>query len=223
MTNTADYHCAGCGARVFVLVCADKLVGDEVSFYLKMGGWTLQQKQLASILPHISGFLSWLGSIAIIVDVISKYREHREHRDNGSSSNKFTAYHRLMMGMSFCDLCASVAWMLSTWLVPSDSKLPDGSDTFAAHGSDASCRAQAFFIQLGIGDPLYNLCLSIYYYLLIVKNSKPSVMVERCLHIVCLGYALCTAISGLALNLYGYTIFWCWIKEEHKLERWLFW
>jgi len=103
------------------------------------------EQKLASILPHISGFMSWLGSLSIIVDVV------RHYRAKGKANRKVCTYHRLMIGMSLCDMCASGAWMMSTWPVPADTP-----NSYATHGTEASCRTQAFFIQMGIGVPFYN-------------------------------------------------------------------
>ena len=110
--------------------------------------------------------------------------------------------------------------MMSTWPIPSDQP-----NVYANYGNDASCKAQGFFIQLGMGVPFYNLCLSIYYYLVIVKiwPSQLGRAVEGSMHFVSLGYAISTAVSGLALGLFGYATFWCWIEGQHKMFRWLFW
>mmetsp|Transcript_44926 Transcript_44926/g.66089 ORF Transcript_44926/g.66089 Transcript_44926/m.66089 type:complete len:425 (+) Transcript_44926:111-1385(+) len=174
--------------------------------------WT--QKQLASIFPHITGISSWLGSFSIVVDVIRKHR--RELWSN--SAAKVMPYHRLMMGMSICDLCSSSAWMLSTWPVSADEP-----NVFDAHGTEASCKTQAFFLQLGIGTPCYNLALAIYYYQIIAKSSMTTKLQERIMHFCCLGFAISTAVASLALDLFGFAGFWCWIEGKHHLYRWLFW
>ncbi|KAL7526342.1 hypothetical protein ACHAXR_001436 [Thalassiosira sp. AJA248-18] len=169
------------------------------------------EQKLQAILPRITGLMSWLGSLSIIVDIVV-----RKYRKRGSNS-KPTAQHRLMLGMSFCDMCATTSWMMTTWPIPADTP-----NTYAAYGTYGTCQAQAFFMQLSLGVPFYNLCLAIYYYLVIVKNSQPSRVVEGCMHFVCLGAAFSTAIASLAMGLFGYALFWCWIKGEYNMFRWLF-
>lgn len=61
---------------------------------------------------------------------------------------------------------------------------------------------------MGIGVPFYNLCLAIYYHLLIVKNTKVSMRLERIMHFVSLGYAFTTAIASAVMDLLGYATFW---------------
>ncbi|KAL7534465.1 hypothetical protein ACHAWF_004842 [Thalassiosira exigua] len=177
-------------------------------------GLTLQQKKISSILPHITGLLSWLGSLSIIVDVIRKYRKH-----GGGSRAKPKAYHRLMMGMSIFDMIASTGWMMSTWPVPAGTP-----GVWDARGNDATCNAQGFVVQMGIGSVFYNLSLATYYYLVIVKNSPPDgKWAEKVMHIVGPVFALVTSVTALALGMYGNSNFWCWITVEYSLFRWLFW
>jgi len=103
--------------------------------------------------------------------------------------------------------------MMTTWPIPADTP-----DTYGAtYGNEATCKTQAFFSQVGIGVPFYTLCLSVYYYLVIVKNSRPSLILERCMHFLCFSFAFGTAIAALALDILGYATVWCWIKVEHDL------
>ncbi|KAL7551947.1 hypothetical protein ACHAWF_015160 [Thalassiosira exigua] len=177
-------------------------------------GLSLQQRKIASILPHIVGLLSWLGSLSIIVDVIRKYR-----KNGGRSDAKPKAYHRLMMGMSTFDVIASTGYMMSTWPIPADTP-----EVWEAHGNDATCNAQGFILQMGIGTPFYNLSLAMYYYLVIVKNSPPDgKWTEKIMHMIGPVVALSTSVTALALGMYGNSNFWCWITVEFNLFRWLFW
>merc|ERR1719464_908913 len=64
--------------------------------------------------------------------------------------------------MSISDFNTSFWYFLSTWAVPSEN-----TNLYQANGTDASCTAQGFFVQLGIATPLYNFALSFYYLLLI--------------------------------------------------------
>mmetsp|Transcript_8492 Transcript_8492/g.18469 ORF Transcript_8492/g.18469 Transcript_8492/m.18469 type:complete len:363 (+) Transcript_8492:2-1090(+) len=107
--------------------------------------------------------------------------------------------------------------MMPTWPIPADTP-----GAHAAYGNEATCKTQAFFMQLGLGAPFYNLCLAIYYYLFIVKNIRPSRNLERCMHLVCFLFAFGTAIAGLATGMFGYAAFWCWITVEYNIFRYFF-
>mmetsp|Transcript_8892 Transcript_8892/g.13342 ORF Transcript_8892/g.13342 Transcript_8892/m.13342 type:complete len:362 (+) Transcript_8892:86-1171(+) len=174
-----------------------------------MSSLTLVQQQLATTFPRISGSFSLLGSLSITVDIIRKYRK---------DAKKVTAYHRLILGMSFCDMVMSVAHIMATWPIPSDTP-----GAYAAYGNEATCNAQGFFGQFGIGSPFYNLFLTVYYYLLIVKDSKLSRNQEICMHVASLSFAFGTATAALALGFYGSVFIWCWITSEHTIVRLVFW
>ena len=72
-------------------------------------GWTEEQQKLLSIIPHVTGSLSILGSAFIIYDVASD-------RKKWSST-----YHRLLFAMGIYDFLSSFASSLSTIPMPEDS------------------------------------------------------------------------------------------------------
>lgn len=127
-----------------------------------------------------------------------------------------------MLGMSVTNMSAAVCSGLSTW------PMPEGS-AWHAFGTEGTCKSQAFFLQIGIAAPFYNLCLAIYYYLFIVRNapSKRIVFAEKFMHPLCLIYGVGTAIAALALDIFGPASFWCWIERgengENEVYRWCFW
>lgn len=182
---------------------------------------TSTQIKLASILPHATGLLSIIGNSAIILDIARRYRSKTappnvHHQRPGT-------YHRLMLGMSVTNMSAAVCSGLSTW------PMPRGSAPYQAFGTDGTCTAQAFFLQIGIGAPFYNLALAAYYYMFICRNatSRRIALVERFMHLVCLGYGFGTAAAGLAMGIYGPASFWCWVERgadgENEVWRWIFW
>ena len=72
--------------------------------------FTYAQKKVLSIIPHVTGPFSFVGSVCIIVEVI---------RDR-TRWNK--PYHRLLFAMASFDALSSVALGLSTWPIPAGSK-----------------------------------------------------------------------------------------------------
>lgn len=149
-----------------------------------------------SIWPHFTGFMSMMGSGAIIFEVLS----NKEKRSQ--------VMFRLLLAMSISDFNTSFWYFLSTWAVPSEN-----TNLYQANGTDASCTAQGFFVQLGIATPLYNFALSFYYLLLIRYRLDETDMArkEKWFHVFPCTWALVTSFSALGLNLLNNANLWCWI------------
>jgi hypothetical protein len=95
-----------------------------------------QQVALA-VVPKVSGALSMLGSSWIIVEVLTQ----RTKREN--------VYNRLLCAMSILDVIVSSWLFASTWPIP---KRTEGV-AFSV-GTQNTCIAQGFFLQLGIATPI---------------------------------------------------------------------
>jgi len=67
-------------------------------------GW---QKAWA-ITPKFTSGISVLSSFALINIILRNPRK----------KNKNKSYHRILLGMSICDLLASIAWFFSSWPKP---------------------------------------------------------------------------------------------------------
>ena len=80
--------------------------------------------------------------------------------------NQFTTYHQLMIGVSFFDCISSLAYMMVGVMAPVD----DGF--YLSRGNDATCTAQGVMIQIGQTSAFYNMCLSLYFLLVIGYNWK---------------------------------------------------
>lgn len=144
-------------------------------------GWSEEQKQLLSVIPHVTGALSILGSAFIIYDV-------------ASDRKKWTSpYHRLLFAMGVVDFVSSFATSLSTIPMPAES----GDFSY---GNDATCALQGFFVHFNIASPLYNLMLSVYFLLTVsFKWSKEDVKkkIEIYLHGVPIAWSFVTAFIVL--------------------------
>lgn len=157
-----------------------------------------QGKALA-LVPRFSSFLSLLGSLYIVYDVLRMPRA------------KHKVYHRLMLGMSLFDCIASTAWFVGTWAIPSDV-LP----VYGAHGNQATCTLEGFLIQLSISTAIYNGCLACYYFLVIrlswsdrqLKKSR----VEYLFHAVAITFGFGTATAAAAMNLFNPFGWNCWLS-----------
>jgi hypothetical protein len=145
-----------------------------------------------ALYPKFTAIASVVGSALIIRDVI-QVRNNR--------SDELSTRHRILAGMSACDILSSSALFLTSWPVPED--LPFGLWNV---GNKQTCSAQGFFIHLGIGTVIYNACLALYYLLVIRhgwKNEYIAKRVEPWMHFVAVGFALSTGVASLKLNIFN--------------------
>ena len=157
-----------------------------------------EQEQVAlAILPKISSMASLIGSLLILYEILVLDR-----RKLGR------VYHRILLAMSLYDVVESSFNFQSSWPIPRGTK-----GVAFARGNTEWCEAQGFFLQFGIVIPILNMCLSIYY-LLVIKYSWTEedirIYAEPWFHVVSLSVALVTAGMGLAYDLFNNSNLWCW-------------
>eukprot|EP00984_Skeletonema_dohrnii_P021991 scaffold11106_cov100-Skeletonema_dohrnii-CCMP3373.AAC.1 len=174
-----------------------------------MSSFSWKQKWTA-ITPKPFAFISILSSTYIIQHVLKSRKRRSE------------VFHRLLLGLSLCDLFASTSFFLGTWPIPVGTK-----GVYLASGNKATCDAQGFFQQFfGVAPPLYNGSLAVYYFLIIRygwKNGNPKLKVaEKLLHAVPLLYATITAVIGSALDMYRSSNLWCWVAGQYQITRMIF-
>jgi hypothetical protein len=149
---------------------------------------TVGQEKAMAIVPVFSSLLSIFGSSVIIYQVIWK-------------STRKTPYKRILLGLSSCDIVASLAYALQCFLVPADS-----SRRYWAIGNDTSCSILGAFTQFAFAAVWYNGFLS-YYYLATIRFKVDSKVFakkyEPIIHFLALGFNLLTAVSGFLFHHYG--------------------
>jgi len=121
-----------------------------------------------------------------------------------------------MVGLSGSDIFASsTVYFLGTWLVPRRTEGQYGP-VFMAAGNDATCNLSGFFTQFAVCSPLYNGTLALYYLLMIRFGWKEDRIhkMEWLLHGLPISFAFVTAVTGLALDLYGSVEWLCWIHPS---------
>lgn len=158
------------------------------------------QEMAISILFVISSTLSIIGSSAIIYKVISD-------RLNA------TAYDRMLLGLSVCDVISSIAFGLSPFLLPKETSI-----RVWAIGSDSSCSFLGFMTQFGFSSVLYNGFLSFYYLLTVrygVKRPRFAKRYEPWFHGVAILFPLITAVVGAFMGFYSELQLGvgCWVND----------
>ena len=166
--------------------------------------FNIHQRRALAVIPKFTGLTSAFFSALIIHTIVRN--ENRRSR----------TYHRLLFGISCCDISASLWLALSTW------PIPKSSGALWAVGTDLSCNIQGFFTQFGIASSFYNASLSIYYILVIRYGWKEHQLrkLEPLLHSFPLLWATVTAMAGLMNGVFGNASLWCWVAAENKVFRW---
>ena len=158
---------------------------------------TLGQQMAVAIAPKFTAAASAISS-SITIFLVA-YRSRRKR-----------AYQRLVLGMSACDLSASVAWFFTTWPIPRGTP-----GVYGAMGNQHTCSAQAFFAQFSLSTVMYNASLAIYYVLVIIKGWPDDDVdrIEPFLHGNAIAWGLGTGLASLGLNLFNQVGWDCWIAS----------
>lgn len=160
----------------------------------------INKAKVLSIIPHVSGPLSVIGSASIVYDIL-RDRKNKVKRP----------YYRIMLVMSIVDGLSSSALAFSTLPIPAGTV-----GVYGAVGTTQSCTTQGFFIQLMMISPLYNLILSTYYLLLgkyHMSEEEIARRYEKNMHVAAITIGVGFAILGLPLKLYNNANLWCWIAS----------
>ena len=81
-----------------------------------------------------------------------------------------STFHQLMILLSISDMLGSMAYAFTTLPIPSEYYFE------GAHGNEATCIAQGFFIQLGTMSAYTNCSLAAYYYLVIKQGASENAL-----------------------------------------------
>ncbi len=137
------------------------------------------QEILVTWLFRVSAFLSLMGAVFIVRDVMKRPPERR------------TTYHQVILGTTCFDIITSTAYLLSGLLLPRPA--------YEGHGTHGTCVFQGILIQLGLTSLFYSVLLSVYYLLMIKYNWKESRFrkYRKYFHlpIIAIGIALTAAAS----------------------------
>ena len=165
--------------------------------------FTWQQKWLA-ITPKPFALLSMLGSVYIIKYVLK------------STNRRSTVYHRILLGLSVSDFLNSSAIFVGSWTIPKGTP-----GVYLANGTTTTCTIQGFFIQMGVGTPLYNASLALYYVLVVLYGWKEHELktIEPALHLFPTLFCIVTALIVAVDDSYRNSNLWCWTTPEKPAFR----
>jgi len=155
------------------------------------------------VIELCSASLSVLGSSTILFKII------RDRTKNG----RMTSYDRIILGLSSCDIVASITWPLTGFLKPRTTGFP------WAFGTAAGCQARGFLSQLALSGWWYNCVLSYYFLLTVISQVRRTNFVGNCeywMHFSALFFPV-TAIMGLFCGWYDDEI--CTIADP--LIKWV--
>lgn len=177
-------------------------------------GTTTQAERTALIwASRSSAFLSFFGATYILYDVLK------------DPKSRTTVYHQLLIGMATFDIITALAWSFAT--APIDKNDAAANHVEGVLGNNASCKAQAFFIQLGFTSVFYNVSLALYYVLVISQGWKELQLkkIRPYMHIVPVTVGLGLAFGGLSV--YHWIEYGCHIQpftiddeDDEKGDLW---
>lgn len=147
-----------------------------------------------------SALLSFLGASFVLCDILR----------NPKARN--TVYHQILIGMAVFDFVTAIAWGFAT--APIDAE--EGVE--GAMGTEETCVAQAFFIQLGFTSVFYNVSLA-FYYVLVISYSWREFQLQKVriyLHAIPLTIGFGLAFGGITS--YGYLEYGCHLTPHEDAE-----
>jgi len=159
-------------------------------------------------IPRLTGTLSILGSLSIMYMILSD-SERKLAKPN----------HRLMLSLCIFDVIQSIAYATTTLALPTETNV------YGAMGTDNTCRAQGFFILIGLSVPMFNASLNIFYLLTIcyrVNQQQFAATVEPFLHIFSSIIPLIIAIISVSSDSIGPGPNACYIEFATPLPKVLF-
>lgn len=102
-----------------------------------LGAKTKQQQSILVWVPRMVGLLSLMASLLVFRDILSDKKKRR------------SVYHQIVVVVAFFDCVTSLVWIVGTAAIPEIDPFGVPTGIYGAKGSNASCTAQGFFVQLG--------------------------------------------------------------------------
>ena len=143
------------------------------------------------LIPIFTATISLVSSLYLIYRIVRNiHKSKAQTRD------------RLLLGLCVFDCCGSLGFAFSTFPGPELLRGP-----YPTTGNVATCTAQGFLVQLGVGVPLYNAALCLYYVLAIcyrVQERHLKKYFVSLTHFIIVTSILSSAMVGLRLDLFNF-------------------
>jgi hypothetical protein len=186
-----------------------------------LGTKTHGQKAALAWLPRISGTLSLLGSLYIVVDVVKRYAKKKKLPRNTGTVQSRPVYDSIVGIMASCDAMFSVCWILSTAPAYKSEVHGGPSGIYGAFGTQESCRLQGFFVQLsGIASLFYNVVLAFYYLLVIVYSVREERIKKYSFFLLTPPIILAVVLAVKGWRFYTSAYLICTIPPPPQAQRW---
>eukprot|EP00980_Cylindrotheca_fusiformis_P023360 scaffold10413_cov130-Cylindrotheca_fusiformis.AAC.4 len=140
---------------------------------------------------RVSAILSFIGSSLIVVAVLK------------DSEKRSQTYHQLVLGISCFDLTSSLCFILDHFLLPAGSSIP------GSMGNTQTCKLQGVLLQLGFTSMMFNLLLSLYFWLTVSRGWKEHQMKRIRLPIYCVVVFVWIGIALGGIPLYEPSLYVC--------------
>jgi len=161
------------------------------------------------IIQMCAATLSLIGSSIIVFKILRTLAKQK----------RTTPYDRIILGLSSCDILASITYALGPFLLSRDT-----SQRVWAFGTDKSCQMLGFLMQLsGLWAIWFNCILSFYYLLTVrfrVKRSTLRRKYELWMHLPGIIFFPVTAATGYFAGWYGEQALtmMCWVRNGRFAE-----
>ncbi|CAB9503324.1 expressed unknown protein [Seminavis robusta] len=168
-------------------------------------GATGDSKEKALIwTSRVAALLSFLGASYILYDTLSDKKARK------------TTYYQLLVGMATFDIVTAIAWSFATLPIDTDK----AEHVEGAMGNAATCKTQAFFIQLGFTSVFFNVSLAIYYVLVVAHGWKEFQLQKIRLYLLAGPVAVGLGLAFGALPIYHWLEYGCHIETPPEGELW---
>ncbi|CAB9503330.1 expressed unknown protein [Seminavis robusta] len=169
-----------------------------------LGATTQAQKRALIWLSRVAAILSFLGASYILYDTLSDKKA------------RTTTYHQLLVGMATFDIVTAFAWRFATLPIDADK----AGHVEGAMGNAATCKTQAFFIQLGFTSVFFNVSLAIYYVLVVAQGWKEFQLQKIRLYLLSGPVVVGLGLAFGALPIYHWLEYGCHIEPLPEGELW---
>jgi hypothetical protein len=213
--NEDDFRCYR--ARLVSFVCGCN--GGERQYF---GTNSTGQRAALAWIPRVSGLLSLLGSVCIVVDVLVRYSKKKTMLPRTSNNNQARpVYDSLVGAMAGFDAITSICWILSSAPTWKHDRFGGPSGVYGALGNEATCSAQGFVLQFSaIASLFYNVALSVYYLLVIVYSVREERIKKHGLGLLLPPIAIATVVAVRGLPHYTTVIIVCSIPPPPQGPSW---